>query len=75
MRGPFVAAGLKWLWLERLRRAGTLAAARVALAYAAIIVGNVAVGSDLGGIGLACLMTLAIAGDKGLSGATNRYQW
>jgi drug/metabolite transporter (DMT)-like permease len=69
--GPFVAAGLAWLWLRETVRTGTLAASLVAFAGVAIIVGNAAAGSDLRGIGLACLMTLAIAG---MTVAVRRYK-
>ena len=69
--GPFVAAGLAWLWLRERVRAGTLAASLVAFAGVAIIVGNATAGSDLGGIGLACLMTLAIAA---MTVAVRRYK-
>jgi drug/metabolite transporter (DMT)-like permease len=55
--GPFVAAGLAWLWLRETVRMGTLAASLVAFAGVAIIVGNAAAGSDLGGIGLAPIRT------------------
>jgi drug/metabolite transporter (DMT)-like permease len=60
--GPFAAAGLAWLWLRERVRVGTLAASLVAFAGVAIIVSNAAAGPALGGIGLASLMTLAIAG-------------
>jgi drug/metabolite transporter (DMT)-like permease len=59
--GPFVAAGLAWIWLREAARATTLIASLVALCGVAIIVGNARGVSDTGGIGLACLMTLAIA--------------
>ncbi len=59
--GPFVAAGLAWIWLREAARLTTLFASLVALCGVAIIVGNAGGGSDAGGIGLACLMTLAIA--------------
>jgi drug/metabolite transporter (DMT)-like permease len=69
--GPFVAAGLAWLWLRERIRVGTLAASLVAFAGVAIIVGNAAAGSDIVGIWLACLMTLAIAG---MTVAVRRYK-
>src|SRR5215475_7605809 len=69
--GPFVAAGLAWLWLRETVRVSTLAASLGAFAGVAIIVGNAAPGSDLRGIGLACLMTLAIAG---MTVAVRRYK-
>jgi drug/metabolite transporter (DMT)-like permease len=59
--GPFVAAGLAWIWLREAARLSTLIASLVALCGVAIIVGNAGGISDAGGIGLACLMTLAIA--------------
>ena len=69
--GPFVAAGLAWLWLRETVRVSTIAASLGAFAGVAIIVGNAAAGSDLRGIGLACLMTLAIAG---MTVAVRRYK-
>jgi drug/metabolite transporter (DMT)-like permease len=59
--GPFLAAGLAWLWLREIPRRRTILASIVALCGVAIIVGNAQVGSDILGIGLACLMALAIA--------------
>ena len=59
--GPFVAAALAWIWLGEAARSRTLLASLVALCGVAIIVGNARAGSDILGIGLACLMTLAIA--------------
>jgi drug/metabolite transporter (DMT)-like permease len=59
--GPFLAAGLAWIWLGEVARWTTLAASAVALCGVAIIVGAAASFSDGGGIALACLMTLAIA--------------
>jgi drug/metabolite transporter (DMT)-like permease len=59
--GPFLAAGLAWLWLREIPRRQTILASIVALCGVAIIVGNAQVGSDILGIGLACLMALAIA--------------
>jgi drug/metabolite transporter (DMT)-like permease len=59
--GPFVAAALAWIWLRESARLRTLLASLAALCGVAIIVGNARTGSDILGIGLACLMTLAIA--------------
>jgi drug/metabolite transporter (DMT)-like permease len=59
--GPFVAAVLAWIWLREAARLRTLLASLAALCGVAIIVGNAHAGSDMLGIGLACLMTLAIA--------------
>jgi drug/metabolite transporter (DMT)-like permease len=59
--GPFLAAGLAWLWLREIPRRRTILASIVALCGVAIIVGNAQVGSDILGIGLACVMALAIA--------------
>jgi drug/metabolite transporter (DMT)-like permease len=69
--GPFVAAGLAWIWLQEAARPTTLAASLVALTGVAIIVGNTAEVSDIDGIGLTCLMTLAIAA---MTVAVRRYQ-
>jgi drug/metabolite transporter (DMT)-like permease len=59
--GPFVAAALAWIWLREAARLRTLLASLAVLCGVAIIVGNAHAGSDILGIGLACLMTLAIA--------------
>jgi drug/metabolite transporter (DMT)-like permease len=59
--GPFVAAALAWIWLREASRWRTLIASLVALCGVAIIVGDARGGAELRGIGLACLMTLAIA--------------
>jgi drug/metabolite transporter (DMT)-like permease len=59
--GPFLAAALAWLWLREIPRRRTILASIVALCGVAIIVGNAKVGSEIVGIGLACVMALAIA--------------
>jgi drug/metabolite transporter (DMT)-like permease len=59
--GPFVAAAIAWIWLREAARWQTMLASVVALCGVAIIVGNVRAGSDVLGISLSCLMTLAIA--------------
>ena len=69
--GPFVAAALAWIWLREAVRLRTLLASLVALCGVAITVGNPQVTSDLRGIGLTCLMTLAIAG---MTVAIRRYK-
>jgi drug/metabolite transporter (DMT)-like permease len=59
--GPFVAAALAWIWLREAARLRTLLASLMALCGAAIIVSDAHASADIFGIGLACLMTLAIA--------------
>jgi drug/metabolite transporter (DMT)-like permease len=59
--GPFVTAGLAWLWLREVPRWRTTLASLVALCGIAIIVGGARLGSDFLGIALACIMTVAIA--------------
>ena len=59
--GPFVTAALAWIWLREAAHPRTMLASVVALCGVAIIVGDARVGSDILGIGLACLMTLAVA--------------
>jgi drug/metabolite transporter (DMT)-like permease len=59
--GPFVAAAMAWIWLREAARWQTMLASVVALCGVAIIVGNVRANSDILGIALSCLMTLAIA--------------
>jgi drug/metabolite transporter (DMT)-like permease len=59
--GPFAAAALAWIWLREAARLRTLLASLLALGGVAITVSDAHAGADLFGIGLACLMTLAIA--------------
>ena len=59
--GPFVAAAFAWAWLDEAARWQTMLASLVALVGVAIIVGDARAGSDVLGIALACLMTVAIA--------------
>jgi drug/metabolite transporter (DMT)-like permease len=59
--GPFLAAALAWIWLREAARLRTLLASLVALCGVTIIVGSAGDISDICGIGLACLMTFAIA--------------
>lgn len=59
--GPFVAAALAWIWLREVARLRTLLASLPALCGVVIIVGDARASFDVLGIGLACLMTLAIA--------------
>jgi drug/metabolite transporter (DMT)-like permease len=59
--GPFVAAALAWIWLREAARWRTMLASLAALCGVAIIVGDARASSDILGIALACLMTLAIA--------------
>jgi drug/metabolite transporter (DMT)-like permease len=59
--GPFVAAAFAWIWLREAARWQTMLASVVALCGVAIIVGNMRASSDILGIALACLMTVAIA--------------
>ena len=59
--GPFVTAALAWVWLREVPHLRTMIASVVALCGVAVIVGSARVGSDILGVALACLMTLAIA--------------
>src|SRR5450631_497453 len=59
--GPFVAAAFAWIWLREAARWQTMLASIVALCGVAIIVGNARASSDIIGLALACLMTVAIA--------------
>jgi drug/metabolite transporter (DMT)-like permease len=59
--GPFVAAAFAWIWLKEAARWQTMLASLVALCGVAIIVGHARASSDILGIALACLMTVAIA--------------
>lgn len=59
--GPFVAAALAWIWLREASRSRTLLASLAALCGVVIIISDAHASADILGIGLACLMTLAIA--------------
>jgi drug/metabolite transporter (DMT)-like permease len=59
--GPFVTAGLAWVWLREVPRLRTTLASIVALCGIAIIVGGAQPGSDFLGLALAVIMTMAIA--------------
>jgi drug/metabolite transporter (DMT)-like permease len=59
--GPFVAAAFAWIWLREAARWQTILASVVALCGVAIIVGDAQAHSDILGLALACLMTVAIA--------------
>jgi drug/metabolite transporter (DMT)-like permease len=58
--GPFVAAALAWIWLRESARWQTMSASLAALCGVGIIVGNVQANSDILGLVLTCLMTVAI---------------
>jgi drug/metabolite transporter (DMT)-like permease len=59
--GPFVTAALAWLWLREVPRLRTTLASIVALCGIATIVGGARLSSDILGIALAVIMTVAIA--------------
>ena len=59
--GPIVAAAMAWIWLREALPLRTLLASLAALCGVVIIIGDISASSDILGIGLACLMTLAIA--------------
>jgi drug/metabolite transporter (DMT)-like permease len=69
--GPFAAAGIAWIWLREATRPSTLIAGLVALSGIAIIVGSPGDAADIRGIGLACIMTIAIAA---MTVAVRRYR-
>jgi len=58
---PFAAAAIAWIWLREPASSRTLVASLVALIGVAIIVSGVDGAADYRGVGLACLMMLAIA--------------
>jgi drug/metabolite transporter (DMT)-like permease len=58
---PFAAAAIAWIWLREPASSRTLLASLVALIGVAIIVSGVDRAADYRGVGLACLMMLAIA--------------
>ena len=59
--GPFLAAGLAWIWLKEIPHRRTMLASAVALAGVLIIVGGARAGTDILGVALAIFMALAIA--------------
>jgi drug/metabolite transporter (DMT)-like permease len=58
---PFVAAALAYLWFREAARWQTLLASLVALCGVALIVSTAHAAGDIRGIGLACVMVLAIS--------------
>ncbi len=58
---PFVAAAIAWIWLREAVQPRTMLASLVALAGIAVIVSGAGGVSDYRGIGLACIMVLAIS--------------
>jgi drug/metabolite transporter (DMT)-like permease len=58
---PFAAAALAWVWFREPARLRTLLASLVALGGVAIIVSGAVGGADVRGIGLACLMMVAVS--------------
>lgn len=58
---PFAAAALAWIWFRETARLRTLLAALVALGGVAIVVIGAGGAADFRGIGLACLMLLAVS--------------
>ena len=59
--GPFVTAAIAWIWLREAAGRRTMLASAVAFCGIAIIVSDASANSDILGIALACLMTLAFA--------------
>ena len=68
---PFVAAALAFIWFREAARWQTLLASVVAFGGVAIIVGNAHAAADLKGVGLACVMVLAISA---MTAAIRRYR-
>lgn len=68
---PFVAAALAWVWFGEAARMRTLMASLAAFFGVAIIVSNAEALSDIRGIGLACLMVLAVSA---MTAAIRRYK-
>jgi drug/metabolite transporter (DMT)-like permease len=57
---PFVAATIAWIWQREAVRWQTLLASLVALCGVAIIFGEMRANSDILGVALTCLMTVAL---------------
>jgi drug/metabolite transporter (DMT)-like permease len=68
---PFVAAALAYLWFREAARWQTLLASLVALCGIALIVSNAHAANDVRGIGLACVMVVAISA---MTVAIRRYR-
>jgi drug/metabolite transporter (DMT)-like permease len=68
---PFAAAALAWIWFKEVPRTRTLLAIAVAVTGVAVTVGGSSAASDLNGILLAVIMSLAIAG---MTVAVRRYR-
>ena len=58
---PFVAAAIAWIWLREAVQPRTMLASLVALAGIVVIVSGAGGVGDYRGIGLACIMVLAIS--------------
>ena len=58
---PFAAAAIAWIWLREMVRPGTLVASAVALAGVVVTVSGAGGITDFRGIGLACVMMLALS--------------
>jgi drug/metabolite transporter (DMT)-like permease len=58
---PFAAAAIAWIWLRETASARTLLASLVAFGGVAVVVSGAGGAADYRGIGLACLMMLALA--------------
>lgn len=67
---PFASAALAWVWFREAPRTRTVIASAIAVLGIAFSVGG-ASAADLRGIGLACLLMLAIAG---MTVAARRYR-
>jgi drug/metabolite transporter (DMT)-like permease len=68
---PFVAAALAYLWFREAARWQTMLASFVALCGIALIVSNAHAAGDIRGMGLACVMVLAISA---MTVAMRRYR-
>ena len=71
--GPFLAAGLAWVWLKEIPHRRTLLASAVALVGVVIIVGGVRAGADILGVALAMLHGAGDRGDDGDGAAAPEY--
>jgi drug/metabolite transporter (DMT)-like permease len=69
--GPFMAAGLAWIWFREAPRLRTLLASAFAVAGVAIIVGGASAAADTQGIGLTLIMALSFAA---MTVAVRRYR-
>ena len=69
------AAAMAWIWLREAARWQTMFASLIALCGIVLIVSNAQASADVGGIGLACIMVLAISAMTVVMRRYRRLYW